>query len=277
MRARAVVLAVAIVLAPLGARAADLVVWWEQGYNPEEDAAVKETVAAFAQKTGKQVELDLPPHNDIEARIVAAVSAGQPPDFLFGFNTDYYYGQWANEDRLIDLSDVIGPFANLFDPDAVRYATLLDATTGRRAIYALPIAFSTSNVYVWRSLLEQAGFTLADIPKQWEAFWSFWCDQVQPAVRKARGRDDIYGVGLAMSAASADTDGGIQQFREAYEADYVTGEGKLIIDDPEVRRRLIKAMDSYTAFYRKGCTPPDAVGWDDFGNNHAFLAFFSIP
>ena len=31
MRARAVVLAVAIVLAPLGARAADLVVWWEKG------------------------------------------------------------------------------------------------------------------------------------------------------------------------------------------------------------------------------------------------------
>ena len=60
MRARAVVLAVALVLAPLGARAADLVVWWEKGFNPEEDAAVREIVAAFEQKTGKQVELDLP-------------------------------------------------------------------------------------------------------------------------------------------------------------------------------------------------------------------------
>ena len=58
MRARAVVLAVAIVLAPLGARAADLVVWWEKGFNPEEDAAVREIIAAFEQKTGKQVELD---------------------------------------------------------------------------------------------------------------------------------------------------------------------------------------------------------------------------
>ena len=73
MRARAVVLAVAIVLAPLGARAADLVVWWEQGFNPEEDAAVREIVAAFEQKTGKQVELDLPSHNDMLAKIVAAV------------------------------------------------------------------------------------------------------------------------------------------------------------------------------------------------------------
>ncbi len=31
-------------------------------------------------------------------------------------------------------------------------------------------------------------------------------------------------------------------------------------------------MDSYTAIYRKGCTPPDAVGWDGRGNNQAFLA-----
>ena len=34
-----------------------------------------------------------------------------------------------------------------------------------------------------------------------------------------------------------------------------------VIDDPEIRRRLVKAIDSYTAVYRKGCTPPDAVTW----------------
>jgi hypothetical protein len=55
-------------------------------------------------------------------------------------------------------------------------------------------------------------------------------------------------------------------------ADYVTREGKLVIDDPEIRRRLIRTMGSYTAIYRKGCTPPGAVGWDDRGNNQAFLA-----
>src|SRR5262245_26333247 len=32
-------------------------------------------------------------------------------------------------------------------------------------------------------------------------------------------------------------------------------------------------MDSYTAIYRKGCTPPDAVNWGtDDRNNKAFLA-----
>ena len=52
----------------------------------------------------------------------------------------------------------------------------------------------------------------------------------------------------------------------------MTRDGRLVIDDPEIRRRLIKTMDNYTALYRKGCTPPDAVSWDDAGNNRAFLA-----
>ena len=191
---------VGVLIAPLGAKGADLVVWWEKGFYPQEDEAVSEIIAAFEQETGKQVELDQPSQEDIEAKVLAAVEAGQPPDFLFGTATDYYYGQWAYEDRLVDLSDVIRPFASLFDPDALAYATLLNATTGRRALYALPMGFSTNHVHVWRSLLEQAGFTLDDIPKQWEAFWTFWCDQVQPAVRRATGRDDVYGVGLPMSA-----------------------------------------------------------------------------
>jgi hypothetical protein len=42
MRGRAVVLAAAIAMAPLGARAADLVVWWEKGQYDEEDQAVRE-------------------------------------------------------------------------------------------------------------------------------------------------------------------------------------------------------------------------------------------
>ena len=75
-----------------------------------------------------------------------------------------------------------------------------------------------------------------------------------------------------MAAASVDTKNGIWQFMHAYEADYVTRDGRLVIDDPEVRRRLIEAIDSYTAIYRKGCTPPDSVTWDGYGNNGQFLA-----
>jgi ABC-type glycerol-3-phosphate transport system substrate-binding protein len=84
MHAPAVLVALALILAPLGAHAADLVVWWEEGFNPEEDSAVREIVAAFEQGSGKQVELVVHPYPELPLRIVgetphpdAACQAGQ--------------------------------------------------------------------------------------------------------------------------------------------------------------------------------------------------------
>jgi multiple sugar transport system substrate-binding protein len=58
----------------------------------------------------------------------------------------------------------------------------------------------------------------------------------------------------------------------AYGADYVTRDGRLVIDDPQIRRQLIKAIDSYTAIYRKDCTPPGSLTWADADNNKSFPA-----
>jgi multiple sugar transport system substrate-binding protein len=181
--------------------------------------------------------------------------------------------EWAFDDRLVDLTDTVGHFADLFDPDGLNWFVLLNRKTGQRALYALPWGRSTNHVHVWKSLLEQAGFTLDDIPKEWAAFWSFWCDQVQPAVRRVTGRDDLWGVGLNMSREATDTQEQLFQFMAAYDADYVTRDRRLVIGDPEVRRRLIEAIDAYTSVYRKGCTPPSSITWDsNRDNNEQFLA-----
>src|SRR5689334_22167472 len=68
MRVRAVLLTAVLALAPLAVRAADLVVWWEEGYYPAEDQAVRELVAAFQQKTGEQVELAFYPQEALPGR-----------------------------------------------------------------------------------------------------------------------------------------------------------------------------------------------------------------
>src|SRR4051812_36256468 len=99
MRVRAVLLATALTLAPPGVRAADLVVWWEKGFNPEEDQAVRETVAAFEQKTGKTVELVFPLFTEATDKVRAAVEDGRPPDFLYGTETWSIYDEWAYEGR----------------------------------------------------------------------------------------------------------------------------------------------------------------------------------
>ena len=273
MRRCAVGLALVLTLAPLGARAADLVVWWDKGFYPQEDAAVAEIVAAFEQKTGKQVELVQVPQSEMLSKAQAALEAGQPPDFLFGSSAGTFgVAQWAYEDRLVDLAGVLAPVLDLFDADAIDASTLLDGKTGRRGLYALPMGRYSNHIHVWNSLLERAGFTLADIPKEWEPFWSFWCDQVQPAVRKAIGRDDIWGVGLPMSATSADTDDELLQFQLAYGTPWLDRDRRLQVDDPAVRAGIIRAMTAYTGIWRKGCTPPNSTSWTNIDNNKAFLA-----
>jgi multiple sugar transport system substrate-binding protein len=82
MYAGAVLVILALILAPLGAKAADLVVWWDKGYYPEEDAAVAELVAAFEQKTGKRVELVSHLSWEMLDKVQAAIDAGRPPDFI---------------------------------------------------------------------------------------------------------------------------------------------------------------------------------------------------
>ena len=270
MCCRILVLAVALVMSPLGARAADLVVWWDEGRYAEEGEAVREIIAAFEQDTGKQVELVFHTEDEHPKALAAALADGHPPDFAFGFLLTNYISQWAFDDRLADLSDAGGHFADFFEPDVLASMMWRNARTGQEALYGLPMGRTTNHIHVWKSLLEQAGFTLEDIPKEWDAFWSFWCDEVQPAVRKALGRDDIWSVGLPMSIA-LDTQNGFFPFLAAYEAHYVTRDGRLVIDEPQIRDSLIAALDGYTELYRKGCVPPDAVDWDGSGNNAAFL------
>jgi multiple sugar transport system substrate-binding protein len=280
MRLRTVFLATALALAPLSTLAADLVVWWEQGVYPEEDKAVEETIAAFEQKTGKDVELVFHEQADITNKVQAAIEAGQPPDFLFGLVIDAYIDPWAYDDRLVDLTEAIGPLVSMFDPDVLAASKMLNGRTGQRGFYGLPFGRSTTHIHVWTSVLEQAGFALNDIPKEWEAFWSFWCDRVQPGVRKASGRQDIWGVGLTMSVDSpGDTWVDFTEFKYAYDAYWGTSANgrSRVADptardmDPAARASFIKALDSYTAVYRKGCTPPDATGWSNTGNNEAFI------
>jgi multiple sugar transport system substrate-binding protein len=273
MRRSAVVLALVLALAPHLARAADLVVWWEQAFYPQADEAVREIVAAFEQETGKRVELVQPSQDEIMKQAESALQAGTPPDFLFSTVIERDAAKWAYEDRLVDLDGVLSPVLDLFDADTIEVSTLTDGKSGRRGLYALPMGRTSNHVHVWNSLLERAGFTLADIPQGWEAFWSFWCDQVQPAVRKAIGREDIWAVGLPMSiAAATDTETELTQFQLAYQASWMSPDRRVQLDDPKVRAGMVKAMSAYTEIWRKGCTPPDAIDWTSAGNNKAFLA-----
>jgi multiple sugar transport system substrate-binding protein len=242
-----------------------------QGLLPPGADAVRDIVAAFEQKTGNRIELVQPTPDEIMKQAESALQAGAPPDFLFSINIHDAAADWAYQDRLVDLASVLGPVLNLFDADAIEVSTLLDSKSGRRGLYALPMGRSSNHVHVWQSLLERAGFTLADVPKRWEDFWPFWCDRVQPAVRKALGRENVWAVGLSMSDTATDTEIELTQFQLAYQASWLSRDRRVQVEDPKVREGMVKAMSAYTAIWRKNCTPPGSLTWTDLSNNKAFL------
>ena len=147
---------------------------------------------------------------------------------------------------------------------------LRNGRSGETAYYAVPIAQYGHYIHVWKSLLDQAGIGLDQIPREWDAFWGFWCDTVQPAVRQATGRDDIYGIGLPMSADASDTITGLDQFRDAYGVAYLSPDGKPLLDDPAVREKVVQILTDYTAIWGKGCTPPSSAKWTNIDNNKNF-------
>jgi multiple sugar transport system substrate-binding protein len=255
---------------PLPALAADLTIWWEEGYYPEEDKAIETVIADFEQASGKDVELTRYPQQELPGKVASALEAGRPPDLVYSLPINYE--QLAYDDALVDVTDVIEPVKDTYFPAALQAVLLRNGKTNQRVYYGVPIGQSTAHIHVWRSLLDQAGIELQDIPKDWESFWAFWCDTVQPAVSEATGRKDLYGVGLTMAEASNDTGTNFWMFVNAHEADYVTRDGKLVIDDPDIQAKLVTVLNELATVYRKGCTPPDSVNWNNPDNNKQFHA-----
>jgi multiple sugar transport system substrate-binding protein len=253
-----------------GASAADLVIWWTEGTSQQENDSFNAVVHEWEQKTGKTADVSYYSSPDITAKVVTAVQAGQPPDLTFGFSFDLANTPtWAYDGLLADLSDVIEPIADNFQKGALQSAYLLNGKTGERAYYAAPWVQMTSQVFYWNDLLEQAGLTEADIPKDWQAFFDFWCDGVQPKLRDAGAR--IYGIGQGASTGSDDPFLNMQMFLNAFGAEVVSPDGELQINDPDVKQRVIDALASYTKPITSKCTPADSVNWGPADDNVSFL------
>ncbi len=273
---RAVALAVSAAIgllyaaAPATAQEKKITVWWVKGFYKSEDDALNEAIRKFEAKTGVKVELSQYAVQDMIPKTVAALDSGTPPDVAYSDSYDVQAaGKWAFEGKLEDLSDILTPIKSEFAPNTLETASLYNDQTKKKAYYGFPLKQQTMHVNIWKDMLEQAGFKQSDIPTKWSDYWSFWCDKVQPAIRKATGQR-IYAVGQPMGVESTDSFQSFYTFMDAYNVKLVDDNGKLLVDDPKVRQGLIGALKDYTDTYTRGCTPPSSTTWKDPDNNVAF-------
>ena len=271
MRKLLVVLAAMAIGSAAPALAQDtLTVWWVKGFYKSEDDALYEAIRKFEQNSGVKVELSQYAVQDMIPKTVAALDAGTPPDVAYADVYDFQVAsKWAYEGKLEDLSDIINPIKVRFAPNTVETTLLYNDKAKKRAYYAYPLKQQTMHIQYWVDLLEQAGFKEGDVPKQWKDYWAFWCEKVQPGLRRAAG-SRAFGIGQPLGVDSSDSFYSFLTFMDAYDVKLVDDEGKLLVDDPKVKQGLIGALTDYTMPALKNCAPPSATSWKDPDNNVAF-------
>lgn len=248
-----------------------IAVWFPRATYPAEDQALQEVIRRFEAKTDVKVDLVRHSPEEMIAKSAAAVAAGTPPEVGFGFAYDLRLtGKWAFEGRLANLDDVIEPLAGQFLPGPLATTRLRDGKTGRVGYYAAPVQMQVAHVHYWIDMVEAAGIKESDIPNDWKGFWSFWCDKLQPALR-AKG-ERVYGIGHPAGARSTDTIFGFHMFMYAHEVEIVDVEGRFVLEQPNNRAALARALADYAGILARDCSPASSMSWGDVENNLQFAA-----
>ncbi len=257
-------------LAQPAAAGQTITAWWNQGYYPAEDQALRDTVAAWEKQTGNKVDLTFYNGSDLPAKIISAMTTGDVPDICYVDNADFLLlPQAAWNDKVVDASDIVNSQKAEYSQTALTAASLYDNAQHKRSFFGIPLKQQALHYFVWRPLVEAAGYKVDDIPKTWEQYFDFFQD-VQKKLR-AKGQR-VYGLGYSMATKDSDSTYLFNQFLVSYGGQIVTPDGKLHTDDPKVREAAIKALTKLTTPYKEGYVPPGAINWGDPDNNSAFYA-----
>ncbi|MGB3532023.1 MAG: ABC transporter substrate-binding protein [Microcoleaceae cyanobacterium] len=247
-----------------------LTIWWNRGYYLQENEAIKNIITVWQRQTGNKINLFFISQDDILKDTENAIKAGNPPDIVYGSRAnDSAVPRWAWDGKLADVTDVIEPLKQVYSNAALQSVSLYNNKAQKRSDYAIPFKQQTLHIHYWKDLLIEAGFTEEDIPTEWDKFWQFW-QQVQDNLR-AKGKEDIYSFGFPMSREANDTHTIFEHILDAYDVNLLNEAGDLLLDDPQVRQGVIKALNWYTQFYQQGYVPKNVDNWINSSNNSAFL------
>ncbi len=243
-----------------------LQIWWDKGYIAEEDEILQQIVGNWQHKSGEKAEIKFYTPDEIAQRTQRAIQAGNPPDILFSSRAEYPLLAWQG--KLADVSDVIEPVEQLYTDSARKAAYLYNNVAKKRSYYSVPLHQGTIHIFYWQDLLKKVGKNARDIPLGWDEFWEFW-KPVQKQLQQEK--QNIYGLGIPFSVEASDTYYLFEQILEAYNVEILDSQGKLTVDDPEVRQGIANCLQWYAELYQQGYVPSSALKWLDPDNNRNFL------
>ena len=252
------------------AEATTAIVWRDQGFVPEEDAAFRATAAAYEKASGNKIDLSIMPFMALNQKIISALTSGDVPDLIFHIAPSTILPQNAWNDKIVDVSDIVEAHKHELSRTALLSSSYYNGVTKKRAYYLVPTSQGSEPFHIWGDLVEKAGFNLADAPKTWDAYWDFF--KPMQAVLRSKGLRKIYAMGPQITTVGPnDGNGLMQHFMIANGGpDIVTEDGKLHTEDPQVREAAVRSVTWLTNAYKEGYVPPEALSWTDADDNNAF-------
>lgn len=253
-----------------------LKIWWQEGFYPEEIDTLKRIIEDWKVQSQVDVDLRVIPQKDILAALDRALTQGADdiPDIFYSGSADLTtIPRLAWNGGLVDVSDVIQPIENYYTPNVLEGVNYQNKIAANRSYYAVPLMQSAIHIHYWEDLLINAvGERRVTIPKDWQSFWDFW-QNVHSTLQANQG-SDIYSVGMPMSL-SLDTYNNFEQFLEAHNIEVLDESGNFAITASN-REAFVNAIEDYASFFKDGTVPPDAVNWDNTGNNVSLLSRKSL-
>ncbi len=252
------------------AAATTAIVWQVQGFVPEEDAAFRKTVADYEQASGNKIENSIMPFMALNQKAISAITTGDVPDVIFHDAPATILPQFAWNNKLVDVSDIVEANRSKLSETALLNSTFYNGTTKQRAFYLAPVKQATSPFHIWGDLVTKAGFKLSEAPKTWDAFWDFF-KPVQKELR-AKGMRKLYAMGMQITTVGPNDGNGLFAYFMVANGgqDILTRDGRLHTDDPKVREAAIRSVEYMTNCYKGGYIPPEALSWNDADDNNAY-------
>ena len=240
------------------------------GLRPRRGHIGQKDLCRLQKASGNTIEYSIIPFAPERQKIISAVTSGEVPD-LFQNNPGEIIALFAWDDKLVDVSDIVDTQREEYTETALLSAYCYNNVTKKRSYYGVPYNQNVFTNHIWRPLVEKAGYKIEDIPKTWDAFYDFF-KGVQKKLREQSVRN-VYGLGFQVTTNGVDPNSTFNYFLIANGGqNIVTKDGKLHLDDPQVKEAAVKALTYPTTAYKEGFVPPSAINWNDADDNNAFHA-----
>jgi multiple sugar transport system substrate-binding protein len=233
-----------------------LTVWMRKTFSPVANDMLAQRAKEFAEKNKVDLNYVQIAYSDMYPKWMAAIESGQTPDVSFFQYQDV--GEFYAKGLLMDLS-ALGK--QIEKEQGAIFPRVKVPMIFKGKQYAIPLWYE-SNVLIYRKdLLKAAGYNTP--PKTWDEFRKVAKATTDP-------RKGIYGAGIGYGTGNNDCEnltrsiiacfGGLERNKAGT---------KVTINSPATLKAAKFIAD---IFLVDKSTPPSAMGWDDGGNNKAYLS-----